>query len=128
MTGLDPAVREWWLAESGRADLELARRLGAWREGYAAGRADGYAEGHADAEESMAASWRAGAYPLAQPDAHRREVAARCLRAAEAGCRRDAAEHERTFVARAWNTRADQRTDVQAGTVRLYLIGAGDAV
>lgn len=31
------AVREWWLTESARRDRELAGRLNAWREGYAAG-------------------------------------------------------------------------------------------
>ena len=34
---IDPAVQEWWLAESDRRDRELAARLQAWREGYAAG-------------------------------------------------------------------------------------------
>lgn len=36
---IDPAVREWWLTESDRRDRELAARLNAWREGYAAGEA-----------------------------------------------------------------------------------------
>jgi hypothetical protein len=41
-------VREWWLAESDRRDRELAGRLNAWREGYAAGdaaREDDYERG-----------------------------------------------------------------------------------
>jgi hypothetical protein len=113
-------VQAFWLTESDRADMWQRRILAAELRGCERGRADGYAEGQADAEASMAASWRAAAYPLAQPDAYRREVAVRCVRAAEAGCRRDASEHERSFTARAHNTPAGQRSDVQSATVRLY--------
>jgi hypothetical protein len=114
------AVHAYVLAESGRHDTWLRRLLAAERSGYDSGRADGRTEGWAAAEADMAAAWHAVAYPVAQPEAHAREVAGRCLRAAEAGERRDAAEHERAFVARAYNTRADQRTDVQAAAVQLY--------
>ena len=40
------AVHAYWLAESGRRDRELAARLSAWREGFAAGMAEGIDVGH----------------------------------------------------------------------------------
>jgi hypothetical protein len=108
------------LALSDERDRRLRRVLAAERagfdRGYAAGRKAGYEQCDADRE----AGWQTIARPLADPDARRRETAARCLSAAEAGTRRDAADHERAFVARAYATPGRLRTDAQRGTVRLY--------
>ena len=109
------------LSEAWRA-LELAEAAAIERERQAhqRGRGTGYGEGWRASEASMAAAWHAMAHPVAYPVEHAREAAARCLRAAEAGARQDAADHERAFVARAYNTRPDQRTDPQAAAVLLY--------
>jgi hypothetical protein len=110
------ALHAYWLAESDRNDMWQRRLLAAGRRGYACGRADGYAGGWAAAENDMAASWRAAVEPIAHPE----RGANRRLLAAIAGERRDQAEHERAFVARAYNTRADLRTDVQRAAVFCY--------
>lgn len=99
---------------------ETARMLWNWRLGYAAGRDDGWRDGYAQAEADMAASWHRAMYPAARPEAHRRESAARRLAAAEAGCRRDAADHERAFVARAYATPARMRSEPEQAAVQLY--------
>jgi hypothetical protein len=64
----------------------------------------------------MAASWAAVTETVVHPE----RGAARRVRAAEAGQRRDAARHERAFVNRARNTPDRGRNDVQRATVRLY--------
>jgi hypothetical protein len=94
----------------------LRRLLGAEQDGYNRGRADGYAEGWTAAEDDMAASWRA----LAEPVAHPGRGADRRIQAAIAGEHRDQAEHERAFIARAYNTPAGQRTDIQRAAVLVY--------
>jgi hypothetical protein len=83
---------------------------------YCGGLADGIREGWAQSEADLAASWRAVTEPVAHPE----RGAARRIQAARAGERRDQAEHERAFVARAYNTAGRDRTDVQRATVRLY--------
>jgi hypothetical protein len=108
------------IERSDERQLYLDRILAAGLRGYHRGHADGYLAGYEAAEADMAAAWHDVAYPVAHPEAYRREAAARGLRAAEAGERRDAAEHERAFVARAWNTPAHLRTDVQKATVLSY--------
>jgi hypothetical protein len=106
-----------------RCDLHLAyerRVLAAWREGFARGREAGWQDGYARAHAERDALWREFARPVADPQRYERESAARRIRAAEAGCRRDAAEWEREFVARAFATPAHMRTDVQRATVQSY--------
>lgn len=83
---------------------------------YEGGRADGWQEGYRQAEAAEAAAWRA----LTEPIAHPERAASRRLNAALAGEHRDQAEHERSFVARAYNTPEPDRTQVQRATVRLY--------
>jgi hypothetical protein len=89
-----------------------------WHTAYAfdLGRAAGYAA----CDRERDASWRVLAAPAARPTEHARDVAGQTLRAAEAGSRRDAAEHERAFVARAYATRPDRRMDAQRGTMLTY--------
>lgn len=83
---------------------------------YRGGRADGWRDGYCQAEADMAALWRAVTEPIVHPERR----AAQRLQAAVAGERRDQAEHERAFVARAYNTAARERTDTQRATVLLY--------
>lgn len=83
---------------------------------YAGGRADGFREGYAQSEADNAAAWHAVTEPIAHPE----RGAARRIQAAVAGERRGAGEHERAFVARAYNTADRDRTDAQRGTVHLY--------
>jgi hypothetical protein len=87
-----------------------------WRDGFRAGWEAGAGHGRREAEEEMAAAWRSFAHPIAHPEAG----ASQRIRAAEAGERRDAAEHERAFAARARNTPDYLRTDVQKAAVHLY--------
>jgi hypothetical protein len=57
--GRDRALdRAGLLALSGERDRDLRRILAAWREGYAAGRADGWRDGYAKALDEEAAAWR----------------------------------------------------------------------
>jgi hypothetical protein len=113
------------LALSGERDLWLRRELAAERRGYARGWDDGHRAGYEQAEADREDAWCHVMRRYAP--GYERERADRALRAAEAGCRRDAAEHERTFVARAYNTPAWQRTDVQRATVQAYPPPAGRA-
>jgi hypothetical protein len=107
------------LIEACDVHLKYERKLdAAWRDGFRAGRQVGQDEGYAQAEADMAAAWHEFARPVARPEAHRREVADRAVRLAEASSRRDSAEHERSFVARAFATPAHMRTDVQKATVQ----------
>jgi hypothetical protein len=98
--------------------VQARRQIG--EAAYQGGWADGWREGYAQAEVDEAAEWHCIAHPIAQPESYERESAARRLRAAEAGGRRDLAEHERVFVARAFNILDHQRTDVQRATVQVY--------
>jgi hypothetical protein len=83
---------------------------------YEGGRVDGFREGYAQSEADTAAAWHAMTEPIAHPE----RGAARRIQAAVAGERRGAAEHERAFVARAYNTADRDRTDAQRGTVHIY--------
>lgn len=98
--------------------VQVRRQIG--EAAYAGGWADGWLEGYAQAGADQAAEWRRIAHPIAQPEAYERESAARRVLAAEAGERRDQAEHERAFVATTFNTPHHQRTDVQLATVQMY--------
>jgi hypothetical protein len=113
------------LALSDERDAAVRRQLLLEQRAFERGRLAGYSDGYTAAERDMAAAWRAMTYPIVHREAHRRATAARCLSAAEAGSRRDAAEHERAFVARAYSTRPDQRTVVQCATVLAYPPPAG---
>ncbi len=86
-------------ADGHRADCEAA-----WRDGYA------------QAGQDEAALWRQAVEPVAYPE----RGASRRMTTAISGERRDRAEHERAFVARAYNTPDRDRTDAQRATVRLY--------
>jgi hypothetical protein len=83
-----------------------------------------YADGRSDEAADNERAWRINAGMIvAQLDpasAAARELADRHVRAAEAGCRRDAAEHERSFAARAYATPDHARTPAQRATVYLY--------
>ena len=101
---------------SDERDLWLRRVLDAERSGLRRGIAAGRALGYADALAELESDWQSVARPVAYPE----ETAARRVRAAEANCRRDAGQQERSFVARAYATRQEQRTEAQQGTVRMY--------
>lgn len=113
-------ARRSLLDRSDERDGWIRRVLASWREGFRAGHAVGWQDGYDAAEADMAASWHSAVYPAARPEAHRRESAARRLAAAEAGCRRDAADHERAFVARAYATPARMRSEPEQAAVQLY--------
>lgn len=99
----DPAdTPDYWrslFADGHQADIEAA-----------------YRQGQADLAAEYAADWASMTEAIVHPE----RGADRRVRAAEAGQRRDASDHERTFVARAHNTADRDRTDVQRATVRLY--------
>jgi hypothetical protein len=109
-----------WLSDE--RDRLAAALAAAEKRAYARGRDDGARPAEAwhlgweAAEEDMARSWRA----LARPIAHPAQVAEERIRAAIAGERSDALEFERAFVAKAYNTRARDRSDAQAAAVLAY--------
>jgi hypothetical protein len=111
-------LREAILRLSDERDTWLRRLLGAWSDGFRAGRQAGFGEGYDQALADEEEAWQQAVRPL-RPD-YERASAARRLRAAEAGSRRDAAGHERAFVVRAHATPARMRTDPQAATVQAY--------
>ena len=77
---------------SDERDAWLARTHSAQCEGYDVGRLDGYSEGWAAAEDHDERAHQAVAARVLETP---QQSAARRLRAAEAGCRHDAAEHWR---------------------------------
>lgn len=97
---------------------------------YAGGLGDGYRDGYVRAEADQIAAWSVmrrrlhnAAATVLDPDGWEREQvreAARRVRAAEAAEKRDQAEHERAFVARAYATAAHLRTEVQQAAILLY--------
>lgn len=108
------------LERSNEIDAYERRIIAAWRQGFAAGHSAGWRNGYGQCDADSAQAWHEVAYPVAHPQRYMREVAQRGLRAAEAGCRRDADEHERNFVARAYATPPHLRNEVQNATVQLY--------
>jgi hypothetical protein len=92
-------------------------------DGHAADIERAYRAGRADEAADMAAVWRSMAEAVVYPE----RGAERRVRAAEAGCRRDAAAHERAFVARAHPTQDRDRTDAQRAAVHVYPRKAGGA-
>jgi hypothetical protein len=113
----------WLLALSAERDAYEDRIRAAWLEGFAAGRGVGRREGYEHADDERAAEWDItgplllnAVGPTVNPDGY----ALRNVRAAEAACRRDAAERERVFVARAYATAGKDRTDSQRATVQSY--------
>jgi hypothetical protein len=105
-----------WLSLSAERDQQLALRLAAWREGFAAGTRHGHAIGYTEAEKDMAAAWRTIAEPIAHPE----RGAGQRIRLAEHGGLKDAAAHEHAFTARAYATPEWQRTDVERACVQVY--------
>jgi hypothetical protein len=87
-----------------------------FRDGHRADLENAYQAGRADVEAEYAAAWASVTEMVVHPE----RGADRRVRAAEAGCRRAAADHERAFIARAHNTADRDRTDAQRGTVRLH--------
>jgi hypothetical protein len=107
----DPAYLVSVFSDAHQADLEAARR-----EERAKVEA-----GYDDLWRTWAASWSSDAQIAVEPQGpEARRCASQRLMAAEAACRRAAADHERAFVARAHNTADRDRTDAQRGTVHLY--------
>lgn len=111
------------LALSAERDGYEKRIEAAWRAGFGRGRAYGRREGYIHADAERAAEWQTtqalligATESVLNPDG----VAIRNVRAAIAAERRDAAERERVFVAKAYATREDQRTDPQQAAVRSY--------
>ena len=94
-----PAV----LATSAERDAWLSRLLAAERAGYDRGLADGIRQGRELEAAELDAAWNtaaAGVLVVADPKGpEARESAARRLRAAEAGCAREAREHWRRRLA-----------------------------
>jgi hypothetical protein len=103
MTSLQAEQARTRLLElSDERDLWLRRLLAEYRAGYARGREAGYAEGWAAAEQADERAWHAAATGLLSGipgTPQHRESVNRRLRAAEAGCRRDAWEHWREWWA-----------------------------
>lgn len=87
---------------------------------YMAGLCGGIEIGRELEEAERDAAWLTLARPIAQPATVGRELAAGRLRTVEAACREDAANWERTFVAKAYNTPDHLRNDQQRATVQLY--------
>lgn len=104
------------VAVSDPLDISLRSWEATWRDGFIAGTLHGRTLGYAEAEADMAASWREIAEPIAHPERYE----AQRIRAAIAGERRDAAEHERAFAARARNTPEHSRTHPQRAAVYIY--------
>jgi hypothetical protein len=102
------------VAPDASADIEHWREL--FRDGHRADVQAAYAAGYDAAQRDMASDWRSMTEAVVHPE----RGADRRLRAAESGCRRDAAEHERAFVGRAHNTTDRDRTEVQRATVQLW--------
>ena len=99
-------------------ERDLWRKLAdqAFRRGFSAGREQGFTEGYAQSEADYAADWRRLTGPLAHPERY----AAQRLQNALAFSKREADEHERSFVARAYATHQRDRTPVQAACVLSY--------
>ena len=113
----------WLLALSAERDAYEDRIRAARLEGFAAGRGVGRREGYEHADDERAAEWDItgplllnAVGPTVNPDGY----ALRNVRAAEAACRRDAADRERVFVAKAYATADKDRTDAQRATVLSY--------
>jgi hypothetical protein len=118
-----PAEVAALLALSAERDRYESRIRAAWREGFAAGRGFGRREGYTLADAERAAEWEItgplllnAVGPTVNPDGYAR----RNVRAAEAATRREAPERERVFVAKAYATRDDERSDAQRATVHSY--------
>ena len=88
----------------------------AFRWGFSFGHDAGFEAGYAQCEADEAAAWHAVIGPIAHPE---RYAAAR-IRNALAFTKREADEHERIFVARAYATDRRDRNDVQQACVLSY--------
>src|SRR6266568_3237812 len=112
----DPSQVYHLIALSDERDLWQQFADQQFRAGYFAGRDQGFTEGYAKCEADEAAGWRAISTPLAHPE----RFAVQRLHNAEAFSRREADDHERSFIARAWATPNHLRTPVQAACVHAY--------
>jgi len=95
----------------------------AWREGFRTGRAEGIAEGRELEAAEWETAWRRSAGMILvrlNPDGpEARESAQQRVKAAEAGCRRDASEQWHGFIRRAHETPPHKRNEVQRAGVIL---------
>jgi len=110
---LPPAV---FLALSDERDTWTRRLDQAERRGWRRGKLAGFDDGYQQCLKDQAEQWRRITEPIVHPE----RGANRRLQAALSGERRDQADHERSFVARAYNTPSNRRTDPERGTVRMY--------
>jgi hypothetical protein len=99
------------------AGLELLRWGPGGRERFGEARPGDYAGGPVEWDGPGRASGAPSVARLPGDDALRR------VRAAEAGCNRDAGKHERAFIARSRATPPDRRSEVQRATLDLYPAG-----
>ncbi len=113
---LDPDQVYHLIALSDERDLWQQLADQQFRAGFSVGHDAGFNAGYAQCEADSAASWHSLAGPLAHPE----RFAAQRLRNAEAFSRREADDHERSFIARAWATPGHHRTPVQQATVHAY--------
>jgi hypothetical protein len=118
-----PAEIAILLAVSAERDLCEKRIDAAWRAGFGRGRACGRREGYIHADAERAAEWQTtqalligATESVLNPDG----IALRNVRGAVAAERRDAAERERVFVAKAYATADKDRSDAQRAAVRSY--------
>ena len=100
------------------SDRDLWEKLAdqAFRAGFFSAWQAGFDKGYARRVTDEARAWHEIIHPMAHPDA----FADARVRNAEAAARRDAAEHERSFVARAYATPRPYRTAIQQTTTVSY--------
>lgn len=108
---------------SAERDLWLRRLVATGREEYQRGRREGVTEGRELEAAEREAAWRRNSAALVAavfPDSRQaRESAQRRIRAAEAGCRRDASEQWHGFHERARATPPGKRNEVQRAALAL---------
>lgn len=104
------------LSLSDERDLWQKHSDQAFRLGYFLALHEGFAQGYAQCEADEARAWHEIIHPLAHPEAY----ADARVRNAEALSRREADEHERSFIARAYATPWTYRTQVQQAAVMAY--------
>jgi hypothetical protein len=112
----DRAQVKQLLELSGERDMWRQAADQAFRRGFSVGYDTGFNAGYARCEADYETSWRTFAGPIAHPERY----AAERLRNALAFSRREAGEHERLFVARAYATGRHDRTDAQQACVMSY--------
>jgi hypothetical protein len=120
----EPAEVAALLERLGELEQNEGLRQAAWREGQRIGWRAGYEAGRADEGAERDRAWRRNAGMILarlNPDGpEARENAQRRLRAAEAGCRRDAAEHWRDYWQRMCALARDPRYVAAARALPAY--------